>query len=226
MTDITQDYDNQRSLTRGASMGTSPKIWDKIADKYAKSPIKNMDAYTQTMDRTKAHLTQEDSVLEIGCGTGTTALLLADSVKHITASDISSNMLGIGNTKARAQPVKNVNFVQADVFDDTLAPGSFDVILAFNLLHLVEDLPAVIRRINTLLRPDGRLISKTECLAEQTRLWSVPLFIMRMVGFAPYVNCLTFDELEGTVSGENFQIIETELFDGSPRSRFIVAKKI
>ena len=76
-------------------MPNDAKFWDKIAAKYAKSPIKNMEAYNQTMDRTKSHLAKDDSVLEVGCGTGSTALLLADSVQHITASDISANMIDI-----------------------------------------------------------------------------------------------------------------------------------
>jgi len=52
-------------------------FWDKRAKKYASSPIKNKQAYTETMDRTKAHLSIDDKVLEIGCGTGSTTLLLA-----------------------------------------------------------------------------------------------------------------------------------------------------
>ncbi len=206
-------------------MSNTQKFWDKTANKYAKSPIKNMVAYTETLERTKAHLSKKDAVLEIGCGTGSTALLLAGNVKHITASDISSNMIGIAKTKAKDECVKNAAFVQADVFDDTLEPGSFDVILAYNILHFVEDLPAVIRRINMLLKPGGRFISKTACLAEKTRLWVVPLTLLEKLGFFPTVNCFTFDALEGAVSGESFQIIETGLFGGSSISRFIAAKK-
>jgi ubiquinone/menaquinone biosynthesis C-methylase UbiE len=204
----------------------SAKFWDKTAEKYSKSPIKNMDAYNQTMDRAKAHLSNEDSVLEIGCGTGSTALLLADSVKHITASDISANMIEIAQSKANDQGIKNTSFVQADVFSDTLAPGSFDVITAFNVLHLVEDFPAVVRRINALLKPGGLLISKTPCLAAQTRLWSIPLYILGKLRVVPYVNCLQFDKLEVTISGGGFQLTEVGQYPASSMSRFLVATKV
>ena len=207
-------------------MPNSAKFWDKTAEKYSKSPIKNMDAYYQTMDRAKAHLSNEDSVLEIGCGTGSTALLLADSVKHITASDISANMIEIAQSKANDQGIKNTSFVQADVFSDTLAPGSFDVITAFNVLHLVEDFPAVVRRINALLKPGGLLISKTPCLAAQTRLWSIPLYILGKLRVVPYVNCLQFDKLEVTISGGGFQLTEVGQYPASSMSRFLVATKV
>lgn len=208
-------------------MRNAAKFWDKIAKKYAKSPIKNMQAYEQTMDRTKSHLSTGDIVLEVGCGTGSTALLLADSVKHITASDISSNMIDIARNKAKDQHVENVTFIQAALSDDALEKGSFDVILAFNVLHLMEDTPAAVRKINELLKPDGLFISKTICAAEQIKLrflWGL-LYVMEKFGLAPYVNFLKIRALEELITNKNFEIIETGVYPPSPPSRFIVAKK-
>jgi ubiquinone/menaquinone biosynthesis C-methylase UbiE len=202
------------------------QFWDKIARKYAKSPIKNMKAYNETMDRTKFHLSEGDEVLELGCGTGSTALLLAGSVKRITASDISSNMIEIARNKAKDQHAGNVDFIQATPFDDTLKDGSFDVVLAFNFLHLLEETPAAMRRINRLLKPGGLFISKTICLAEQSRLLRVVVYVMRKLGFAPYVKFLKISELEDFITSENFQIIETGMFNPSSPSRFIVARKM
>ncbi len=98
-------------------MPRADKLWDKVAAKYAKKPVKNMQAYTETIARTKVHLAQGDNVLEVGCGTGSTALLLAASVRQITATDISSNMIEIGRNKAKDQQVENVNFIQSTLFD-------------------------------------------------------------------------------------------------------------
>lgn len=225
MTTVASVSTAQSSQTQEGDMPNAAKFWDKAAAKYSKSPIKNMDAYNQTMDRTKAYLSKNDSILEIGCGTGSTALLLAESVNHITATDISGNMIEIAQAKANDQSVANVSFVQADVFDDSLQPGSFDVITAFNLLHLVEEMPAVLRRVNALLRPGGRLVSKTPCIGEQTRLWGIPLYILNKLGLVPYVNCLKFDALESAVSDSGLQIVEAEKISRS-FNRFIAAKKI
>lgn len=208
-------------------MPDAEKFWDKTADKYSKSPIKNMAAYTETMDRTKAHLSGDDNALEIGCGTGSTALLLAGSVKHITATDISANMIEIANAKAVDQQIENVTFLKADVFDDVLKPEAFDAVLAFNVLHLMTNLPAQLQRVNALLRPGGWFISKSVCLAEHTQLWRIPIAIAKLVGIAPPVECLTFKALEEDISRAGFDIIETGVFSTSlPPSRFVVAKKI
>jgi len=201
------------------------RFWDKHADGYSKKPVKDTESYNETLDCTRKHLSPRDEVLEVGCGTGTTALLLAPSVRQITATDISSRMIEIARDKAAAQGVQNVRFDRATPFDGGLENGSFDVVMAFNLLHLLEDIPGAVRRLAELLKPGGRFISKTICLAEQSRFWSVLLAALRPLGFAPYVNCLKVAELEGIITGAGFEIVETGFYPPSPPSRYVVARK-
>jgi len=178
------------------------------------------------MDRTKAYLSKDDRVLEVGCGTGSTALLLADCVGHITASDISAKMIDIGRGKARDQQVANVDFLKAVVFDDRLANGSFDVVLAYNFLHLLENPEAAIRRIGDLLKPGGLFISKTVCLGARSRMLRIVIPLMQLVGRAPYVGFLNTSDVEAWMSDNHFSILESGDYPQSPPSRFIVAKKM
>lgn len=210
-------------------MQTTAEFWDKVAPKYAKSPIADVAAYTYTLDRTRSYLSPNDTVLEVGCGTGSTALLLADGIKHITASDVSPNMIAVGVQKAREQGVSNVDFVTADLFDSALDGGPYDAVLAHNLLHLLEDVPAAIRRIGGLLKPGGLFISKTVCRPGagspiKFRLMKMILPLMQMVGKAPYVNFMEIEELEGTIASAGFTILESGNHP-SP-SRYIVARKL
>lgn len=206
-------------------MADSARFWDERADKYSKKPVKDMENYTKTLDRTRKHLSAGDKVLEVGCGTGTTALLLAPSVKQITASDISSRMIEIAKEKAAAQKVENVRFDRATLFEEDLEKGSFDVVMGFNFLHLLEDISGAVRRVHELLRPGGLFISKTVCLAEQSRLWSVLLAVMQPLGLAPYVQCLKVAELEDIITSAGFEIIETGFYPPSPPGRYIVARR-
>lgn len=208
----------------GDAMQTSKKFWDKAANRYAKSPIKDVPAYEKTMERTRHYLSEDHNVLELGCGTGSTALLLSDSVNHITASDISSAMIDIGRKKAEDQKAGNIEFVRSGLFDDALNGRTYDVVLAYNLLHLVENLPAAIRRISGLLNPNGLFISKTPCLAEKTSLLRVLVYAMRLVGQAPYVDFLKIEQMDALVADGNFEIIETGSYPAI--SRFIVARKM
>ncbi len=206
-------------------MPDAAAFWDKVADKYAQKPIKDQATYERTLACIRGHLKPGDRVLELGCGTGSTALRLAPSCAHITATDISARMVEIGREKAKAQGVDNIGFEQASVFDERLESRSFDVVMGFNLLHLLEDLEGAIARVHALLKPGGLFISKTVCLAEQTRLWGLVIAAMRPLGLAPYVRSLRVAELEDLMLGAGFEIIDTRLYAKSPPSRLIVARK-
>ena len=209
-------------------MQNAAEFWDKVAPKYAKSPISDMDAYTYTLERTRSYLSADDTVLEVGCGTGSTALLLAGNVKHITASDVSPKMIEVGAQKARDQVISNVTFVTAELFDSAIDNGPYDAVMAFNMLHLLEGPREAIRRINGLLKPGGLFISKTVCRPGsgapfKYRFLKVILPLMQLIGKAPYVNFMEVEELEGLVTSEGFKIIETGTYP--PPSRYIVARK-
>ena len=209
-------------------MQNAARFWDKVAPKYAKSPIADMDAYTYTLERTRSYLSPDDTVLEVGCGTGSTALLLAGNVRHITASDLSANMIEVGSERARDQGISNVTFVTAELFDSAIENGPYDAVLAFNMLHLLEDTRGAIRRINGLLKPGGTFISKTVCQPGsgapfKFRLLKIILPLMQWVGKAPYVKFMEIKKLEDLVSSEGFEIIETGTYP--PPSRYIVARK-
>lgn len=203
------------------------KFWDGIAEKYAKSPIEDMDGYTQSLERTRSYLTPSDAILELGCGTGSTSLLLAESVKHITASDISPNMIQVGQTKVDEAAISNIKFVVASVFDDHIKTDPYDVVMAFNLLHLLEDLPAGMSKIHSLLKPGGLFISKTICqfgagIPLKYKIMKLLLPVLQLVGKAPYVNFMEVKTLENIIISGGFEIIET----GDYPTRYIVARKL
>lgn len=200
-------------------------FWDRAAFKYAKRPIKDIRAYKQTMERTCSYLTQRDNVLELGCGTGSTAMLLAGSVNRITASDISSAMIAIARDKAADHNIDNIEFRRATPFDTGFQDRAYDAVLAFNLLHLMEDTKATIARVNSLLNPGGFFISKTPCLARQAWFLRPLVGAMRLFRRAPAVSFLSIPELEGHVKDAGFTILETGNYPASPPSRFIVARK-
>lgn len=206
-------------------------FWDRVAEKYARRPIADMTSYTRTLDRTRSYLSPKDRVLELGCGTGSTALLLAESVASISASDLSAEMIRIGKAKAREQGIKNVTFHTAELFDDALNVGPYDAVLALNLLHLLPDPAAAARRINGLLTPGGLFISKTVCVPP--RGWGLKMGIVKMIlpimqwlGKAPFVRFMHIEELESAISEAGFRIVESANYPAMSPSRYIVARKL
>jgi ubiquinone/menaquinone biosynthesis C-methylase UbiE len=206
-------------------MTTTADFWDRIAPKYARTPIKNMDAYEETLDRTRAWLKAEDRVLELGCGTGTTALRLAPAVAQITATDISPAMIGIAQDKAQKEGVENAAFRAGSVAEALTETEEVDAILAFNLLHLVQDLPGTLSAIRNQLQPGQHFISKTPSLGGRP-LVRLVVTVMRAIGKAPFVNFVRAEELEEMIRQAGFEIVETGDYPAKPANHFIVARAI
>ncbi len=96
-------------------------------------------------------------IADLGCGTGSLALLLASSGHEVTASDISPEMVRRARQKATAAGVE-VELAVADAASPRLAARSLDVVL---VRHLAWTLPNPHHAITTwasLLRPGGRLV--------------------------------------------------------------------
>ena len=209
-------------------MVNQEQFWDGLAPKYAKSPIKNMESYEYTLDRTRSYLKESDLVLEIGAGTGSTALLLADGVEQIVATDISEQMLAVGRCRAKEQGVDNIRFQRTEA--DSLPEGPFDAVMAHNLLHLVENLPGTLRACHEVLRPGGLLISKTFVrptagLQLMYRFMCLALPVMQWLGKAPFVAFYTVQEFERAIEQAGFEIIETANYPATEARRYIVARK-
>lgn len=210
------------------SMAGDAHFWDRISRKYARSAIADQAGYERTLERTRALLGPGDRVLELGCGTGTTALRLAGGVQDYVATDLSAGMIAIAKEKHAAGPIPTLAFRTATA--EALAPDAarFNVVLGFNYLHLVRDLPGTLRCIYALLAAEGLLISKTPCLGHMNPLIrSVALPAMRVIGKAPYAGVFRVADLSQHIRAAGFDILATESHasKGNDNRPYVVARK-
>ena len=207
---------------------TSPeKFWNLIASKYAASPIADRSAYETKIQNIKTYLTPEMVALDIGCGTGTQCGDIAGMVKQVAGIDISRKLLAIAEQRMAERKLDNVKFIQTSVFDERFTPGSFDLVMAFHVLHFFDDIDAVFQRIHELLAPDGLFISETACLGEKSQLTGKLLRFMGQLGLLPTMNLLTTRQLEQALEKSGFRLLEKTRFSDSPDAEFtLIAKKI
>lgn len=162
-------------------------------------------------------------VLEIGCGTGTTALIHAPYVNHILATDFSPNMIEIAREKAAAQGVKNLTFSVAAVDDLKIPTDSMDMVMAHSILHLVDDRNVVINQIHSWLKPGGYFVSSTACI-EGGGLMRLLLKLGHVLGLLPLVRFFGESELRMTMQEAGFVLDYT--WRPNPKAAvFIIARK-
>ncbi|MEE4186957.1 MAG: class I SAM-dependent methyltransferase [Roseobacter sp.] len=200
--------------------------WNRVARRYASMPIRNPAAYEATLARVRTHLKPEHSVLEMGCGTGTTALRLGPDVARYLASDSAPEMIAIAREKCVPAGLAKPGFFVAGIGDGSLPEGPFDVVVAFNLLHLLPDRKAALSEIRMMLPEGGLFISKTPCLGGVFRALQPLVAVLRWMRKAPDIRFVTPSLLEREIRETGFEIIENGDYPKRPPSHFIVARKL
>jgi Methylase involved in ubiquinone/menaquinone biosynthesis len=129
--------------------------------------VEAYDSYMQKMRpigdevakiQTAIGLGSADIVLDIGAGTGETALGLASHCAYVHAVDISREMMRCAANKAQVRGIGNIAFRQAGFLTCEYPPESFDAVVSQFALHHLPDFWKFIavQRIYRLLKPGGR----------------------------------------------------------------------
>ena len=203
------------------SVSKQQKFWNRIAGRYAARPLKDVAAYDAMISDVASRLNSGDRVLELGCGAGGRAIQLAPHVSHWTATDFSAEMIKIAQDKPAGA---NLTFKVADA-ENAYDGGPFDVICAFNVLHLVEDQPATLAQIFTNLKPGGLLISKTWCFADLKFKYRLLFRALQFVGLFPAVQPHGVFALRKSIIDAGFEITGERIFGKHPQNPYIAARK-
>jgi ubiquinone/menaquinone biosynthesis C-methylase UbiE len=203
-------------------MSKSVKFWDRMANRANRQDASVGGSEIKTVEITKKYLKSSDSVLDYACGTGSMTIDIARHVETMDAMDISPRMLEVVKERAQHNNIENIQFTQGTLSDAPYDDESFDAVLAFNILHLLEDPQLAVHKVNRLLKPGGFFISATACLGE-SRLMGVFLSLMSKTGLVPYVKRVNQTTLEVIMTDGGFQIIEMERPE--PMNTLIVARK-
>ena len=133
--------------------------WDAEAERFDEEPDHGLlqpsvrAAWSEVL---RTEIALGTSVLDLGCGTGSLAVLLAEEGHEVTGVDLSARMLEQAEAKAVQHGVQ-VRFLLGDASEPPVAPG-FDVVLARHVLWVLPDASAAIDRWLSLVTATGRLV--------------------------------------------------------------------
>jgi ubiquinone/menaquinone biosynthesis C-methylase UbiE len=205
-------------------MATQKEFWDKRAYKYSLRPVGDEATYQRKLEITRGYFRKDMEVLEIGCGTGSTAIAHAPHVKQVHATDISPRMIDIARDKAKAAGIVNVTFeVQAASVVD--APDSgLDVVMAHNLLHLLDDREQVIDIVYRKLKPGGVFVTSTACIRDMMLPLRLIVPVGRFLRVFPPVKVFSVTDLKASLEKAGFEI-DYEWLPKRHAAVFIVCRK-
>jgi len=143
-----------------ASQVEKRRYWDAAAETFDDEPDHGLrdpmvrNAWTNLLG---GLLPPRSRVLDLGCGTGSLSVLLANIGHHVIGADLSTAMIRIARSKAAAAG-QDIPFYVCDVSHPGLRTRQFDSILCRHVLWSLTNPGAVLARWAALLKPHGRFI--------------------------------------------------------------------
>lgn len=188
------------------------RYWDKHAKNYDRSmsllgrPIPRMIELVGEATRGLGR------VLEVAAGTGLVTPALAAGAGEVIATDYSAAMVAALKQRVRDARVTNVQCEQADLYLLPFDAGSFDAVVAANVLHLVPDLPGALAALRRVSKPGGRVVVPTFCHDETALSWLVSR-ALAVTGF-PGHRRFTAKSLRQAVEDAGVRVTRTETLPG------------
>ncbi len=135
-------------------------FWDNVAGAY--------DIFVNVINR-KTHqklkrivsslIEPDNTVLECACGTGLLSAVIAPKCRQLTATDYSEKMLN--KAKKNCAVFQNITFSKADITALSYPDGSFDKVVAGNVIHLLDNPMTALSELNRVCKDGGMLIIPT-----------------------------------------------------------------
>ena len=135
-------------------------FWDSVAGVYDLFVnVVNRRTHTALRKIVASLIQPGDCALECACGTGLLTEVIAQRCARLTATDFAPKMLA--RAKKNCAAFGNITFEQADITALGYPNGSFDAVVAGNVIHLLDNPMKALGELDRVCKPGGRLIIPT-----------------------------------------------------------------
>ena len=158
-------------------------FWDRWAWFYDLAERSNRTVNAAAAARVAELVPVGARVLDCAAGTGEFSLAAAKRAASVLCTDQSQPMLDRARKKAAKRGLTNIRFAQRDVTALSDPDGSFDAVIAANVLHLLPEPETAVRELWRVTAPGGRLILPTYLQGKAGTAYGAMIKIYQGVGF-------------------------------------------
>lgn len=188
------------------------RYWERHAGRYDRSMGLLGRPMGPMLARVGEAVRGADRVLEVAAGTGLVTAVLAREARAVVSTDYAEAMVERLAARVREAGWQNVFCERADLYALAHEPGTFDAVVAANVLHLLPDLPGALAALRRVLKPGGRLVVPTFCHDETAFSWALSR-LLAVTGF-PGQRRFTLSTLRRAVEASGLEVRQAEVIPG------------
>lgn len=198
-------------------------FWDKIAGVYDLfGYFYNGKVNKELCNEVISHIENKDVVLECACGTGMISEKIATKCKRLVTTDYSEGMLK--QTRKKCKKYNNVEIRKADITKLDFPDNSFDVVVAANIIHLLDEPYKTVEELNRVCKIGGIIIIPTYVNKEKKEDINNFVKTVDKVG-AEFKQQFTYTSYINFIKDTGHDVIETKLIKGRIPCAIAVIKK-
>lgn len=202
-----------------------PTFWDRIAGLYDLAEQLNRGANSKAANQVAELVPSGASVLDCAAGTGAFSLAAAKRAGEVLCTDLSQPMLDRAAKNARKKGARNIRFALRDLTHLPEPDGSFDAVIAANVLHLLPDPEQAVRELWRVTRPGGRLILPTYLQGETNAGFRAVIRLYSLVGFR-FESAFTMESYRAFLEGMGLGVVHIERVPGRVPEAIAVMEKV
>lgn len=160
-------------------------FWSTFARFYDVAEALNGGVYREMTETTARLVPHGSEVLDCAAGTGELSLAAARRAKRVVCTDNSGEMLNAARKKAKKRRFVNIEFERANIFHLDYADGEFDIVIAGNVLHLLDNPENAVRELCRVAKNGGKILLPTFMSKSGTAISETLLKAYKRLGFSP-----------------------------------------
>ncbi len=188
-------------------------FWDRWARFYDLAERSNRAVNRAAAARVGSLVPPGARVLDCAAGTGEFSLAAAARAEAVLCTDLSLPMLDQARRKAKKRGMNNISFARRDVTALSDRDGSFDAVIAANVLHLLPEPEKAVRELWRVAAPGGRLILPTYLQGRAGAAYGAMIKIYQGVGFH-YEHAFTPETYRQFLEGLELAPVTVEVIPG------------
>ncbi len=160
-------------------------FWSTFARFYDVAEALNGKVYREMVSVTLRLVPHGAAVLDCAAGTGELSLAAARKAKSVVCTDYSEEMLNVARKKAKKRGFVNIEFERANIFRLDYADETFDIVIAGNVLHLLNDPEKAVRELCRVTKCGGKILLPTFMTKHKAAISETLLKVYGKLGFSP-----------------------------------------